>query len=392
MCIHIQPASRSLGGAEVLASNIAVLLQAAHDVEIVHHRPWLDIGQLADFAGVPLPRVRARYIERKPNYFVSTSGNPLSMYREPRRWGQELAGPADVLISLTHQLPPFNPTPHGVLILLFPMSSPLAEWPFAATNGAPTTLRERISRRFYEHQYAALWRGYDAKLAISEFTSRWARTRWGIDCDVLSPLVDCSATPLPKRNAVLTLGRFSVSGVSKHQREMAGAFARATALGDWRLVCVGEARTPEELDYVTSVQGAGPRVDVVLNAPRDDVRRNLAEARVFWHAAGLGESEAEHPERFEHFGMATVEAMANGCVPVVIGRGGQREVVEHGQSGFLAESLDDMAARTSELAADPAMGQRMSLAAVERAQRFGRTSFESRLQHLVPVLQASGTA
>jgi glycosyltransferase involved in cell wall biosynthesis len=391
VCIHVQPASRSLGGAEVLAVNIALMLQASHEVEIVHHRPWLDSEQLGGFAGAQLDRVRTRCIERQPNYFVSSSANPVTRYREPRQWGQELAGECDLLMTLTHQLPPFNPAENGVLIVLFPMSSPLEEWPFVGNAGGHPTLRQRMSRRFYESEYASLWRGYGAKLAISEFTARWTQRRWGIDCQVLSPLVDCSATPFPKQNVILTLGRFSVSGVSKHQRAMAAAFAHASALDDWRLVCVGEARTDDELEYVRSVEAAGPRVGVVLNAPRADVRRSLAEARVFWHAAGLGENESEHPERFEHFGIATVEAMANSCVPVVIGRGGQREIIEHAQSGFLVDSLEEMVARTAELSADPELWRRMSLAARDRAQRFGRAAFQDRFQRLVPSLSTRRT-
>lgn len=386
VCLHLQPASRSLGGAEVLAVNIAVLLQAKHDVEIVHHREWLDTAQLAAFAGARFTRVTTRYIARKPNYFVSPSTNPVTMYREPRQWGRELAGGCDLLMTLTHQLPPFNPAPHGVLILLFPMSSPLQEWPFVPADGASPTLRGRLSRRLYEQQYASLWRGYGVKLAISGFTARWAKKRWGIDCQVLSPLVDCSTTPLPKEDVVLALGRFSVSGVSKHQREMAAAFEGASLAAPWRFVCVGEARTDDELAYVEDVRRQGPRVTTVVNTSREDVRAWLARAKVFWHAAGLTEHEQDRPERLEHFGMATVEAMANGCVPVVIGRGGQTEIIEQGRSGFLCESLDEMVERTSALSADPGLWTRMSAAARERSAAFGRVAFEERLGQLMPML------
>ena len=386
VCIHVQPAARSLGGAEIHAINIAVLLQEHHDIEIVHHRDWLDAAQLAAFAGVEFKRITARYIERKPNYFVSTSKHPLKMRSEPREWGRELVGEADALITLTHQLPPFNPTPRGVLMLLFPMSSPLVEWPLATPEGQRPSLRSRASQWLYRQQYDALWEGYQAKLANSEYTAGWAKQRWGIECQALPPLVDCSATALPKENVVLTIGRFSVSGVSKQQREMAGAFARATELSDWRMVCVGEARTDDERAYVDAVKSEGPRVNPAVNASRDELRAWLGRAKVFWHAAGLTEDESVHPERLEHFGMATVEAMANGCVPVVIGRGGQREVVEHGRSGFLAESLDEMVARTAQLSADPELWQRMSDAARERAQRFGRAAFEEGFRRLVPFI------
>jgi glycosyltransferase involved in cell wall biosynthesis len=386
VCIHVQPASRSLGGAEVLAVNVALMLQGKHDVEIVHHREWLDTAQLSAFAGAEFYRITTRYIERRPSYWLSASKNPLDMYREPRRWGREIAGACDALMSITHQLPPFNPSQHGVLFLLFPMSSPVTGWPLATPPNGRRSLRGSLSRTFYHRQYASLWQGYSTRLAISEFAARWARTRWGIDCDVLTPLVDCSTRERPKKDLILALGRFSVSGVSKCQREMAHAFAAAHQLDAWQLVCVGEARTDAERVYAFDVEQAGPNVQASVNASRDEVRDRLAEARIFWHAAGLFENESEHPDRLEHFGMATVEAMANGCVPVVIGRGGQTEVVDDGRSGFLVSTLEEMVARTTELTRDRELWSRMSAAARQRAQQFGAPAFAERFRALVPAL------
>jgi glycosyltransferase involved in cell wall biosynthesis len=387
ICLHIQPASRSLGGAEVLAANIVSLLQDSHHVEIVYHRPWLDVPQLSAFAGVIFDRERvaARFIERQPNYFVSQARNPLAMYNEPREWGRALAGSCDLLITLTHQLPPFNPAPHGVLLLLFPLSTPLEEWPFAAI-GNVESFRHRASRWFYRRQYEALWRGYDVKLAISAFTARWGKKRWKIDCDVLAPLVDCEPLPQVKEDVILTLGRFSVSGVSKHQREMAAAFSRASSLAGWTLAAVGSAQTEDELSYLNDVKGQGSRVVAHSNATRDEVREWLGRARVFWHAAGLTEQESARPELLEHFGIATVEAMANGAVPVVIGRGGQAEIVEQGRSGFLCESIEEMTQRTAQLSDDRELWNEMSKAAQARATDFARTSFARRLSVLVPRL------
>jgi hypothetical protein len=152
VCIHVQPASRSLGGAEVLAVNVALMLQGKHDVEIVHHREWLDTAQLSAFAGAEFYRITTRYIERRPSYWLSASKNPLDMYREPRRWGREIAGACDALMSITHQLPPFNPSQHGVLFLLFPMSSPVTGWPLATPPNGRRSLRGSLSRTFYHRQ------------------------------------------------------------------------------------------------------------------------------------------------------------------------------------------------------------------------------------------------
>ncbi len=60
----------------------------------------------------------------------------------------------------------------------------------------------------------------------------------------------------------------------------------------------------------------------------------MSTASIFWSATGLGEDEERAPWAQEHFGMTTAEAMAGGCVPVVIDRAGQREIVREGVNGF----------------------------------------------------------
>ncbi len=77
----------------------------------------------------------------------------------------------------------------------------------------------------------------------------------------------------------------------------------------------------------------------------------------------------------EHFGIVTVEAMSAGCVPVVIRRGGQGEIVEHGVSGFLWNTLDELESYTARLIADPDLCARMSAAARARSSRFDRKAF-----------------
>ena len=41
--------------------------------------------------------------------------------------------------------------------------------------------------------------------------------------------------------------------------------------------------------------------------------------------------------RYESFGYTLAEGMACGCVPVTTGRGGQPDIVRHGENGFVAD-------------------------------------------------------
>jgi glycosyltransferase involved in cell wall biosynthesis len=67
--------------------------------------------------------------------------------------------------------------------------------------------------------------------------------------------------------------------------------------------------------------------------------------------------------------------MGAGCVPVVINKGGQPEIVEHGVSGFVWNTVEELKRYTSLLAEDECLWAKMSAAAQSRAQAFSRERF-----------------
>ena len=102
---------------------------------------------------------------------------------------------------------------------------------------------------------------------------------------------------------------------------------------------------------------------------------------MFWVATGLGEDEEAAPWVFEHFGITTVEAMAAGCVPVVIDKAGQREIVRHGTDGYRWTTLAELEALTRMVAGDEAPGP-LAASAVERAGAFSEEAFATRWREI----------
>jgi glycosyltransferase involved in cell wall biosynthesis len=144
-------------------------------------------------------------------------------------------------------------------------------------------------------------------------------------------------------------------------------------------------------DYALEVKRAarGLPVEVHVNAPGSVVERLLGEASIYWHGAGLGEDSAHHPERFEHFGISVVEAMAAGAVPVVFGAAGPAEIVHDGVDGLHWRTLDQLADETVELAVDDGRRRQLAEAAVGRAADFSADVFAGRLSDF---LEADATA
>jgi glycosyltransferase involved in cell wall biosynthesis len=226
---------------------------------------------------------------------------------------------------------------------------------------------------------------YERVLANSEYTRGWIRRYWDVDADLLFPPIRVHELhPGPKRRQIITVGRFIARGQghSKKQLEMVEAFGAMVASGaleGWKLHVVGGVEDAQ-LPYFEQVSRAadGLPVELHANAPRSLVEELLAASSVFWSATGYGEDERRAPWTFEHFGMTTVEAMAAGCVPVVIDKAGQREIVRDGVDGFHWSTLAELEARTRQVADDEALRERLAAAASARAADFSDQAFAAR--------------
>jgi glycosyltransferase involved in cell wall biosynthesis len=226
---------------------------------------------------------------------------------------------------------------------------------------------------------------YDRVLANSAYTRGWIRRLWRVDAEVLFPPIRVhELQPGTKEPKIITVGRFFAPGLghSKKQLEQVRAFGQMVKRGGldgWELHVVGGCE-PSQLPYLAQLReaAAGLPVHIHPNAPRALVDRLLGVSSIFWAATGYGEDDEKAPWVFEHFGMTTVEAMAAGCVPVVIDKAGQREIVHSGVDGYRWTTLEELEARTRELAADPERRRRLGAAAVERAQAFSEEAFVER--------------
>jgi glycosyltransferase involved in cell wall biosynthesis len=373
-----------VGGAEISVARLAEAVANSHDVEIIHHRTILTRERLSAYSGADLTGVRVRYVEPEP-YSFGTSHIPWRRYAEARRWRASLSAPYDLFVSFVHGVPAFCHAPRGVLAVLFP--SEVAIW---RDESAATSLRTSFTRqakRAYHHwEWKQRLERYQQKVAISYFSKEWAKRRWDIECDVIYPPVDTNFAVEEKENLILSVGRFAITGHSKKQLEMLTAFKASTdVLRTWEYFCVGGIEdSASGRAYLATVSSTAQQVraHVEVDVNRNRLKRLYQRSKIFWHAAGLGEDEERYPERSEHFGIATVEAMAAGCVPIVINRGGQREIVEHGVNGFLWDTLEELQRYTTWVARDEQLRSRMADAARLRAQLFSTENFVSQFVRL----------
>jgi glycosyltransferase involved in cell wall biosynthesis len=146
--------------------------------------------------------------------------------------------------------------------------------------------------------------------------------------------------------------------------------------------------SPEAKVYVEDLRSyvATRHLPVIFltNAQPSDIAEKLAEATAFWHLTGIKDEfsgAVDDPASLEHFGIAVVEAMSMGCIPIVLNVGGTVDIVEHGKNGFLAKTAADYVTHTLSLASMSVENlQIMKSAAVKKSKKFHVSGFISKLQ------------
>jgi glycosyltransferase involved in cell wall biosynthesis len=377
--IYHEPCGGGLGGSEVVTAVIAHALRGRGSVEVMHRHPGLTRDDLARFAGIDLEGVELRQVPWLAKGWQVWDAPVWRLGSALRRWYASLSRGCDLFVTSTHGVPPFCHAGRGVMYVHFPTFDRRWTWPWNTPGGMRARLRTWYHERLWRQRFA----GYGVKLANSQFTTDWTRERWGVACDVLYPPVQVDVPDGPKRDVIAVLGRFTRM---KRQAELVRVFRERVApkLPGWELVCVGTVgKAPQEQEYYREVESAaaGGPVRLMTDAAVAELRRVLAEANVFWHAAGFGTDPQTEPERLEHFGMATVEAMAAGCVPLVPDLGGQREIVRPGEDGFLCRDVGELADETVKLAADGERLRKLAAAARRRARGFGRERFIDQIRN-----------
>ncbi|MBN2099220.1 MAG: glycosyltransferase family 4 protein [Dehalococcoidia bacterium] len=227
---------------------------------------------------------------------------------------------------------------------------------------------------------------YGTILVYSEFTKVWAEKYYQREALVLHPPIDTASFVVSeKENTILSVGRFCTTLHCKKQLETVRAFKQLYAtgnLGNWEYHLVGGVNHQAYLEQCKK-EAEGYPILFHPDASFLTLKELYGKAKIFWHATGLGENEDAHPERMEHFGMTTVEAMSAGCVPVVINKGGQPEIVQDGINGFLFETAEDLVAHTTTLVNDSTLWQKMSEASIARSREFSLAEFEKRLHYIL---------
>lgn len=227
----------------------------------------------------------------------------------------------------------------------------------------------------------------------SGFTKKIVEHIWQVKVDAVHrPQVDVAEIEvlqqtIKKEKVILHVGRFFRQLHSKRQDALVDFFVQLIKENPketkgWQLVLIGSV---EDESYAQEVakKAQGLPIKIIHSISRAELNKWYAKAAIYWHATGFGLDQYQYPERMEHFGISTGEAMAGGAVPVVIKAGGQPEVLGKELAEWLWSDQEECLEKTLRLINNEALRKELGQLATRKVHDFDRTSFAKNLDEML---------
>lgn len=337
------------GGGEKYMMTIASLLSTKHSVDVFWDNPQ-DVEQIQRRFGLDLSKVAV-----VPNIFSPQFSLPTRLAKTSKYDAIVFLSDGSIPLVLSKKL-------------FLHIQQPL-----------PFVLKKNVWNSFKLSRVNGVF-------CNSFFTKSFVDRQIHRKTDVIFPPVEIRATHVKKENIILHVGRFRVKNVAigdyKKQSVMVAAFKQMVDKGlkNWKFVLAVSVmeKDAEQFEEMKKSAKEYP-IEFLVNQTNEQLWKVYSKAKIYWHASGYGENLQAHPEYAEHFGIATVEAMGAGAVPVVINAGGQKEIITEGVNGMLWNTLEELQEKTLTLTSKPQKLKELSENARTRALDFSLDAFKQKI-------------
>ena len=229
-------------------------------------------------------------------------------------------------------------------------------------------------------------RTYDLFLPNSKFTESWLKKiRPDIDTkkiiQMYPPVSPIQSTGEKKEKAILAVSRIEKT---KKLESLIESYKSSKFLSENYALWIAGNKDPDYPNYPEQLKklAGNSNIHFFISIPYDKLVSLYNRATFFWHSKGYGIDESKEPDQLEHFGMTTVEAMSARCIPIVINKGGQPEIVTEG-TGKTWNTLEELAQYTEEIAKDSEKVRSYAEAAYKRSRDFSMEALPAQLSALL---------
>lgn len=221
-------------------------------------------------------------------------------------------------------------------------------------------------------------------LVNSQYTQGWIKKYWDKNSKVLYPPVTEFLITEKHPFQLLSVGRFHGGERSKRQDLIIDAFIRLSdrTKYNWQLHLIGFVQDKDFLQKLRN-KARGYNIRFHENISLAQKQRLLSTSSTYIHACGYGIDEDKNPELAEHFGISIVEAMAAGCIPFVIPKGGPGEIVEAGKDGFHWEELDQLVDKIELVTSNRRIFNSIRAETISKSKLFSQKAFENTLKKII---------
>jgi glycosyltransferase involved in cell wall biosynthesis len=219
----------------------------------------------------------------------------------------------------------------------------------------------------------------------SEYTKIWMRNYWKRESTVFYPPIDKPSTFNQTKNLDLVcVGRFNKGKRSKRQDIVIDVFKDLIAKGyaDVNLHLIGYNQDNE---YVNQLKESAKGFPVFFheNCSNENRIAILNQSAIYISACGFENNGKVKPMLVEHYGISVVEAMSYGCIPVVIGKGGHLETVDHTINGYHWNTKEELKMGLINLLDDTELRAKMSVAAYRKSENYSFSTLEEKLLQIL---------
>lgn len=332
--ILYSPYLHNFGGGEKYFATLACLLSEKTDVTILSTSKLVTKNKLSDFFNLDLSKIN----------FVSLNGEKMI---------SENTKNCDLFICLSNFKYVKSFSKHRIQLLQIPYGK-------IQTN---TIIRKYFSfkikeglKDYYRLNLLNACKNDDLVITNSNFVHDVLKSNYNLDSKVLHPPIDdFYDETIKKENIIISVGRI-FSGLYNDKRYdiMIEAFRKLcnSFPNNWEYHIIGTLTSDKKSqNYYDLLKDLAKNLPIYFhsNEPYQELKKWYNKASIFWHAAGFEIDEQTEPEKVEHFGMTTVEAMSARCIPIVINRGGQKEIISNGVNGFLWNTIEEFISQTLQI-------------------------------------------
>lgn len=388
------------GGGEKVTLAMAEALSENYEVTLISRRKT-DLNELGSYFDLNLEECRHEVLPPTRNiipriarkvHMPARFTNLLYEYQDYRRIKDHHY---DVFVNNCYKSTMPNPSKSGIYMCMFPQEY-LTHKKMHFIKRIYHNLVDIIELSLFSKSGIGIIRTYDVITVNSQYTANWTKKLWSVnstDINILYPICDnmSAKTHVEKEKIILNVGRFFADSGENHykcQDKLLNTFSEMNDLHaeGWQLHFVGSvANDKASMKYLLNLIEASKNLPVFfhMNAPFDELRQLFQRSSIYWHATGWGSNAMEHPEKQEHFGISTVEAMSAGVVPIVIDSAGQIETVAHIENGYRWSSKEELRDYTYAVAKDKKLRESLAKKASITAKNFDKQHFRKRITDIL---------